>query len=103
MGHVQKTLAEMLGAIARTNADPVVRHFARLTVSGMSRGGGDSEQIRLEILNILRRNGIREGHRPGEWLGGAGRQLRGNAETTRTPSGQGRPGEASDSRATQCS
>jgi len=65
MGHVQKTLAEMLGAIARTNADPVVRHFARLTVSGMSRGGGDSEQIRLEILNILRRNGIREGHRPG--------------------------------------
>ena len=31
----------------------------------MSRGGGDSEQIRLEILNIMRRNGIKEGHRPG--------------------------------------
>ena len=42
-----------------------VRHFARLTASGMSRGGGDSEQIRLEILNIMRRNGIKEGHRPG--------------------------------------
>ena len=65
MGHVQKTITEMLAAVVRNNEDPVVKQFARMSVAGMSRGGGDAEQIRLEILNIFRRNGIREGHRPG--------------------------------------
>eukprot|EP00854_Cymbomonas_tetramitiformis_P001462 gene1462-2085_t len=65
MAHVQKALVEQLHNIARSNDDATVRQFARMTTAGIPRGGGDSEQIRLEILNILRRHGIREGHRPG--------------------------------------
>uniref|UniRef100_A0A7S0RVE0 Pyruvate phosphate dikinase AMP/ATP-binding domain-containing protein n=1 Tax=Pyramimonas obovata TaxID=1411642 RepID=A0A7S0RVE0_9CHLO len=65
MGWCQKSIAEMLHGIQRGNEDGLNRHFAHQTLGGMSRGGGDSEAIRLEILNILRKNGIREGHRPG--------------------------------------
>lgn len=46
MGYVQKTLVEMLANTARKAEDPIARHFARLAASGMSRGGGDSEQVR---------------------------------------------------------
>jgi len=65
MGHVQKTIVEMLSAVCRSDGDPIVKRFARMTLAGLSRGGGDSEQIRLEILNIFRQHGIKEGHRPG--------------------------------------
>jgi len=66
MAHVQKTLMQKLADLAR-NADtrPMDRVLARLTAANLSRGGGDPEQIRLEILAIFRRHNIKEGHRPG--------------------------------------
>jgi hypothetical protein len=65
MAHVQTAISEQLHGIQRTSPDDLVRHFAHQTLSGMSRGGGDAEAIRLEILNILRKHDIKEGHRPG--------------------------------------
>jgi hypothetical protein len=33
--------------------------------AGACRGGGDGDAIRMTILDLLRNNGIKEGHRPG--------------------------------------
>ena len=44
--------------------DPLGRQFARMALAGLPRGGGDGDAIRLGILNVMRENGIREGHRP---------------------------------------
>lgn len=49
---------------ARSSQDPQCRFFARLAVAGLPRGGGDGDAIRHGILNIMRENGIKEGHRP---------------------------------------
>ena len=49
---------------ARSSGDPQCRFFARLAVAGLPRGGGDGDAIRHGILNIMRENGIKEGHRP---------------------------------------
>ena len=49
---------------SRTAADAESRLFARLSLAGLPRGGGDGDAIRMGILNIMRENGIREGHRP---------------------------------------
>ena len=35
-----------------------------MALAGLPRGGGDGDAIRLGILNVMRENGIREGHRP---------------------------------------
>jgi len=35
-----------------------------MALSGLPRGGGDGDAIRMGILHIMRENGIREGHRP---------------------------------------
>lgn len=49
---------------ARGAKHPACRRLARLALAGLPRGGGDGDAIRLGILNIMRDNGIREGHRP---------------------------------------
>ena len=49
---------------ARSSSDPWCRYFARLTAAGLPRGGGDGDAIRHGILNVMRENGIKEGHRP---------------------------------------
>ena len=51
-------------AQSRTAGDAESRLFARLSLAGLPRGGGDGDAIRMGILNIMRENGIREGHRP---------------------------------------
>ena len=33
-------------------------------MAGLPRGGGDGDAIRHGILNVMRENGIKEGHRP---------------------------------------
>ena len=38
--------------------------YARMALSGLPRGGGNGDDIRMGILNIMRANGIKEGHRP---------------------------------------
>ena len=45
--------------------DSLSRYFARITLAGLPRGGGNGDDIRMGILNIMRANGIKEGHRPG--------------------------------------
>ena len=49
---------------ARSSSDPMVQQLARMTLAGLPRGGGDGDAIRHGILNVMRENGIREGHRP---------------------------------------
>ncbi|EKX34264.1 hypothetical protein GUITHDRAFT_166257 [Guillardia theta CCMP2712] len=44
---------------------PDARLWARMCVALVPRGGGNGDAIRLEILDIMRRHGIKEGHRPG--------------------------------------
>ena len=51
-------------AQAASAKDPLCRLFARMALSGLPRGGGDGDAIRMGILHIMRENGIREGHRP---------------------------------------
>ena len=49
---------------AASAKEPLCRLFARMALSGLPRGGGDGDAIRMGILHIMRENGIREGHRP---------------------------------------
>ncbi len=49
---------------ARSGSDALAQQFARMTLAGLPRGGGDGDAIRNGILNVMRENGIREGHRP---------------------------------------
>jgi hypothetical protein len=49
---------------ARSCADPWARLYARLTLAGLPRGGGNGDNIRMGILHIMRDGGIKEGHRP---------------------------------------
>jgi alpha-glucan,water dikinase len=65
IAHVQKHLAERMAFKARSAEDPFCRLFARLSLAGLPRGGGNGDDIRMGILNIMRANGIKEGHRPG--------------------------------------
>lgn len=41
-----------------------MRLYARLTMAGLPRGGGNGDDIRMGILHIMRDGGIKEGHRP---------------------------------------
>ncbi|KAL6770951.1 GWD2 [Auxenochlorella protothecoides x Auxenochlorella symbiontica] len=65
IAHVQKQLAQRMAEKARGAKDPWCRLFARMSLAGLPRGGGDGDAIRMGILNIMREHGIREGHRPG--------------------------------------
>ncbi|GAB4821271.1 hypothetical protein N2152v2_008317 [Parachlorella kessleri] len=65
IAHVQKTLAQAMANKAATAKDPQCRLFARMCLAGLPRGGGDGDAIRHGILNVMRQNGIKEGHRPG--------------------------------------
>lgn len=65
IAHVQKTVAQNMAAKARSADDPLSRMYARMALAGLPRGGGNGDDIRMGILNIMRANGIKEGHRPG--------------------------------------
>lgn len=56
-------VAERIAAKARSAADPAVRMFCRMTLSKLSRGGNNGDEIRMGILNIMRDHGIKEGNR----------------------------------------
>lgn len=49
---------------SRTAGSLESKLFARMSLAGLPRGGGDGDAIRMGILHIMRENGIREGHRP---------------------------------------
>ena len=55
----------MTWEVRALGCDPWRHLLARMTLPFCSRGGGRGEDIRLEILDIMRRHNIREGHRAG--------------------------------------
>lgn len=63
--HAQKQLAQRMADVAARTTDPLTRCLARATAATLPRGGGNGDDIRHGILNVMRDNGIREGHRPG--------------------------------------
>lgn len=63
--HAQKVLANRIAHAARTAPDPLTKFFARECMAVLPRGGGNGDDIRHGILNLMREYGIREGHRPG--------------------------------------
>jgi len=65
MASTQKCLAEAFQRMAQNGKTGMSRMLARMTLAGLPRGGGNGDDIRMTILNIMRENGIKEGHRPG--------------------------------------
>lgn len=65
IAHLQDTLSRRMSLAACYAPEARARRLARMAMAFLSRGGGMSEQIRLQILDMMRRHGIREGHRPG--------------------------------------
>lgn len=63
--HMQKVVAQRLTHKAFASKHPLNRQMARMALAGLPRGGGDGDAIRHGILDIMRSNGIKEGHRPG--------------------------------------
>ena len=66
MAYLQKNFAEnVTRAVGDGSLTPLVRHMFRCIMGTLPRGGGNGDDIRMGILNILRTHGIKEGHRPG--------------------------------------
>jgi alpha-glucan, water dikinase len=65
MAHLQKVIASRLANVAAKHEDGTSRQYARMAMQFVARGGGNGDDIRLGILNIMREHGIKEGHRPG--------------------------------------
>jgi alpha-glucan,water dikinase len=63
--HAMQALTERVAAAARSAAEPQSRALARAALAGLPRGGGNGDDIRHGILNVMREHGIAEGHRPG--------------------------------------
>ena len=62
---VQESVAQRFADIAACAPDADARAAARAALGLLPRGGGNGDDIRMGILNIMRAHGIREGHRPG--------------------------------------
>jgi hypothetical protein len=60
--HLAFQVAERMAEKARSTA-PAVRMYGRMLLSKLSRGGGNGDEIRMGILNIMRDFGIKEGNR----------------------------------------
>ncbi len=65
IAHLQDTLSRRMALVATWAENRTARRLARMCMAFISRGGGMAEQIRMQILDTMRRHGIREGHRPG--------------------------------------
>ena len=65
MASKQERLAGRIAHAATTTDDPVSRGLMRASLAFLPRGGGNGDDIRMGILNIMRQHGIKEGHRPG--------------------------------------
>eukprot|EP00287_Rhodomonas_sp_CCMP768_P016546 CAMPEP_0196758624 /NCGR_PEP_ID=MMETSP1091-20130531/104282_1 /TAXON_ID=302021 /ORGANISM="Rhodomonas sp., Strain CCMP768" /LENGTH=1086 /DNA_ID=CAMNT_0042107455 /DNA_START=30 /DNA_END=3290 /DNA_ORIENTATION=- len=63
LAHTQKGVSLAFAALYARY--PEARVWARMCITIVPRGGGNGDAIRLEILDIMRRHGIKEGHRPG--------------------------------------
>ena len=65
MAHMQKVVTRRVAHAAAKSEDGMSRQFYRAALATLPRGGGNGDDIRLGILQIMRENGIKEGHRPG--------------------------------------
>ncbi|MGA1874964.1 MAG: phosphohistidine-like domain-containing protein [bacterium] len=72
ISHIQSELTMALAGVYagslspdHTEGGPLGRVFIRNMVNFIPRGGGNGDELRLFILDVMRRHGIREGHRPG--------------------------------------
>ena len=65
MASMQERLAGRIAHKATTAEDPTTRGLMRASLAFLPRGGGNGDDIRMGILNIMRQHGIKEGHRPG--------------------------------------
>jgi hypothetical protein len=65
MAHMQQTVAARTALASATAADGMSRQLFRAALATLPRGGGNGDDIRLGILEIMREGGIKEGHRPG--------------------------------------
>lgn len=68
--HSARPESEIIAAVTENIAAvygryPEARMWMRLMAATVPRGGGNGDAVRLEILDIMRRNGFKEGHRPG--------------------------------------
>jgi len=63
LAHTQATVTNNLAGVY--GRYPAARMWVRLMAATVPRGGGNGDAVRLEILDIMRRNGFKEGHRPG--------------------------------------
>lgn len=59
MASTQKCLAEAFQRMAQNGKTGMSRMLARMTLAGLPRGGGNGDDIRMTILNIMRENGIK--------------------------------------------
>ena len=65
MAHMQEVVARRVALASATAEEGLARQFFRAALATLPRGGGNGDDIRLGILQIMRENGIKEGHRPG--------------------------------------
>lgn len=66
MAHMQEVVCRRVAqASANGEADGMSRQLYRAALATLPRGGGNGDDIRLGILQLMRENGIKEGHRPG--------------------------------------
>jgi hypothetical protein len=65
MAHMQKVICERMARASATAEDGMSRQLYRAALGTLPRGGGNGDDIRLGILQLMRDNGIKEGHRPG--------------------------------------
>ena len=65
MAHMQEMVASRVAEASKSAESGMARQLFRIALSTLPRGGGNGDDIRLGILQIMRDNGIKEGHRPG--------------------------------------
>ena len=65
MAHMQEVICRRMALASATAEDGASRQLYRAALATLPRGGGNGDDIRLGILQLMRENGIKEGHRPG--------------------------------------
>jgi len=62
---MQEVVCRRMALASATGEDGMSRQLYRAALATLPRGGGNGDDIRLGILQLMRENGIKEGHRPG--------------------------------------
>ena len=68
MAGIQEVVASRVADACKSAESGMARQLFRVALSTLPRGGGNGDDIRLGILQIMRDNGIKEGHRHGQGI-----------------------------------